>query len=671
MRHTLPELHDDVARLLKHRTVRRSHDARGRCARRATASAPRIFEALEAAQMALEVETTAREAIAQQEAEVVDALHRRTRQLEVARHEAVTATEAARDAERTLHDAELRFERTVRGANDGLFDWDLDHGDVYYSPRFGQIIGRDPDTMARTTEPWFEAIASSDLSTLQNAISDHLAGHTESVQCAFRLHSGTHAERWAQCHAVAVRDPDGTPRRLAGSLADITVMKQAESSLRRAAEHDPLTGLANRRLLTERLTEVCARAADDGAFRFAVLFLDFDRFKIINDTLGHHAGDDVLVSIAARLRELTPDGSTLGRLGGDEFVVIVPDLADDRDAVVCAERLVNAFALPHRIDGIEVTSTASIGVVVPDPRDLTPTDVLRNADIAMHRAKADGKARAVLFHPRMRDATIDRVRLEQDLHGAVERGELTVHYQPIVDLASGAPTGIEAFVRWTHPTRGLIGPDRFMRIAEETGLIVPIGTWVIEEACRQFGTWQRQSPHRRLQLHLNLAPAQVLHTDLIATLRAQLEAAALAPNALCLEIDESTLMQRGVTARPALHALGQLGVTLALDGFGTGEATLRCLDQLPITQLKLDRAFIRDLGQRRSMTAVTRSVIQLAHEIDIRVVAEGIETAQQLDVLQALECDAGQGFLFSRPVPAEDVAAFLAGPTPIDRPAAA
>ncbi|HEU4628594.1 MAG TPA: EAL domain-containing protein [Gemmatimonadaceae bacterium] len=438
-------------------------------------------------------------------------------------------------------------------------------------------------------------------------------------------------------------------------------LQQANSVLEQRivyqALHDSLTGLANRALFRQRVEHAAARAARGD--RIAVLFLDLDNFKAVNDSLGHAEGDRLLEAVAARLLQATRGCDTVARLGGDEFGVLLEGLVREADALVVVDRISSALRRPVRLQGREVMVSASIGVAhVEVGQDVE--QVLRNADLAMYRAKAAGRGGHQVFEPGMHAAVLQRLELEADLRRAVERGELQLVYQPIVELDGGRTTGVEALVRWQHPSRGLVAPPAFIPLAEETGLIVPIGRWVLAEACRQARRWQLDAPdNRTLTLSVNISGRQLLDPALTGDVATALADSGLDPALLTLEITESVLMQDTEATLATLHQLKTLGVRLAIDDFGTGYSSLSYLQRFPIDVLKIDKAFIDGVARGGSDAVLARTIVTLAGMLQLTTVAEGVEHAEQHSHLLALGCARGQGYLFARPLAADDVSRFL------------
>jgi diguanylate cyclase (GGDEF)-like protein len=469
--------------------------------------------------------------------------------------------------------------------------------------------------------------------------------------------------RWYQI--TMVRHGDG----IIATFGDVSGRKRTENELRHQAQHDALTNLPARSMLTDRLAQAITRAKRLPNYKFAVLFLDFDRFKIINDSLGHDVGDQLLIAISERLRanlrELdTParigDSHLPARLGGDEFVVLLDGIVDARDALLVAERLQQALSKPYILEGHEVISTASIGIVFSDGNYERPDDILRDADTAMYQAKSSGKARHVVFDEHMHSEVIQRLNLEKELRRAADQNEFSLNYQPIVSLETAQVRGFEALIRWNHPERGVISPAQFIGLAEELGLIVPIGEWVLREACMQLRRWQKECQGtRRLSMTVNLSKKQLTHPDLVSSVAGLIKDVGIKPSSLVLEITESTIMDTFDAITPILSELKEMGVLLAMDDFGTGHSSLGFLNLVPMDILKIDRSFINRTGNTRQHAAIIQSILQLAHAMEMEVVAEGVETEDQLALLQSLECNYCQGFLFSKPLPPDQAKAFI------------
>jgi diguanylate cyclase (GGDEF)-like protein/PAS domain S-box-containing protein len=464
---------------------------------------------------------------------------------------------------------------------------------------------------------------------------------------------------WALATVTLVRAPDGTPSYFFAQFQDITDRKSMEVELRRRALHDELTGLPNRTLFTDRLSHALATSRRRQSAT-GVIFLDLDNFKRVNDALGHAAGDLLLGSVAARLAGTMRESDTVARLGGDEFVVLCEDV-DKVQLRTVARRIVECLAPPFRLDDREVHVTASLGVVCAGP-DHTAEGLLRDADVAMYKAKEHGRGLVQHFDEQMREEAAARLDAETALRRAVETGEFCVHYQPIVSVATGVPVGAEALVRWDDPSRGLVSPADFIPMAEETGLIVPLGQWVLEEACRQIATWRRELPGaERYFVAVNLSARQLEVEGLVDVVRDAIESSGLPAAALHLEVTESVVMENVERSIEVLGALRNLGIRLAIDDFGTGYSSLSYLQRLPVDTLKIDRSFVRGLGVDGNDTSIAKAVATLGHSLDLNLVAEGVETDHQWAHLQEMDCDFAQGYRWSPPLDPDDFVAWRAG----------
>ncbi|HEU4454638.1 MAG TPA: EAL domain-containing protein [Longimicrobium sp.] len=442
---------------------------------------------------------------------------------------------------------------------------------------------------------------------------------------------------------------------------DITARRAVEDQLRHDALHDPLTALPNRHLFLERLARAVLQERRREDFLFAVLFLDLDRFKVVNDSLGHAVGDELLVAVAGRLRGCVRESDTVARFGGDEFAVLLDDIGAVEDALRCADRIQNALRSPVSLSGYEVFTSASIGIALSSTAYGRPDNLLRNADMAMYRAKSGGTGRHELFDRTMHALALTRLQMETDLRRGVERDEFSLHYQPIVSLRTGRIAGVEALLRWRHPERGWIPPHDFVPPAEETGLILPIGRRVVAEACRQLRAWQDAAPGAaRLSVSVNLSVKQFSQADLVDQVRAALADSGVDPRLLRLEVTESVLVDNLEAAAATLARLKGLGVQVYLDDFGTGYSSLSSLHRLPIDALKVDRSFVARIGTEPGGLAMARTVAIIARNLDLAVVAEGVETAEQLAELRALGCEYAQGFFFSPALPPDELATLLA-----------
>jgi diguanylate cyclase (GGDEF)-like protein/PAS domain S-box-containing protein len=477
----------------------------------------------------------------------------------------------------------------------------------------------------------------------------------------YRIVGADGGVRWVYEKGQGVFGPDGSVLWLDGAIFDVTERKLLQEQLAKQAFYDSLTGLANRALFHDRADHALARARRGGS-SIALLLIDLDRFKVINDSLGHHAGDEVLVAVAKRLLTSSRASDTVARLGGDEFVVLLEESITVDDAITVAKRILTILHEPLLFQGYEVTTGASIGIAFSSGSSPTSTDdLLRDADAAMYYAKGRGRGRYEVFEPSMHARVVQQLELTNELHRGLQHGEFVLHYLPIWELADRTLIGVEALVRWNHPSRGLLPPNDFIPAAEQTGSIVALGEWVFGEACRQVKAWNDAYPGRSLSLSVNVSARQLLDPDLVRRLRTALTDNELDPSSLTLEISEDALLQGGEETRLRLRDLKSLGVRLAIDDFGTGSSSLGYLRELPIDELKIDRTFVRRMvDDPTEGTNLVRAILGLARALHLEVVAEGIELSEQLDGLRESGCETGQGFFFATPVGADEIE-FLLG----------
>jgi diguanylate cyclase (GGDEF)-like protein/PAS domain S-box-containing protein len=557
-----------------------------------------------------------------------------------------------------LLDANERFRSAFEDAPIGIALASLD-GDILRANRaFGAIVGHAPeDLVGRTVDSLSHP---EDTLVGLNERRSVTTGSSEGYELEKRLVHADGRPVWVHVHVSGVRDSDGHPLYLIAQVQDVTEQRLMRERLAHAAIHDPLTGLPNRVLFLDRLTMALSRAARHGR-RVAVAFLDVDRFKLVNDGLGHAAGDELLRAVAERLVEAVRDEDTVARFGGDEFTILWETLEDDDEAVAVARRLLDVLRRPFELDGSPVYVTASIGVAVTDGHTPAAT-VLRDADTAMYTAKDAGRSRVEVFEGRAHSVVLENLRVINELHHALAHGEFRVHYQPIVDLVSGEPVGVEALVRWQHPTRGLLEPEQFIGAAEECGLVVPMGAWVLQEACRQVALWNRAAAaagKRPTEVNVNISPRQLASSEFVDAVRHTIAATGIDPSSLCLEITESTLMHDERAAAEVLGQLRRLGVRLCIDDFGTGYSSLSYLMHFPLDSLKVDRAFVDGLGEESDESVIVGAIVALAHSLGLMAVAEGVETPLALTELVRLGCDRVQGYLLGHPVPPDDLEAVL------------
>jgi diguanylate cyclase (GGDEF)-like protein/PAS domain S-box-containing protein len=572
--------------------------------------------------------------------------------------EDVTARRMAQDA---LRRSEERYALAALGSNGGLWEWDLVAERMYYSLRWAQILGLRESDLLGTPKEWFDRVHPRDVDLLQQEIAAHLSGQAPHFECEFRILHSDGAYRWVLSRGMARIGQGNTPERMAGSLEDITSRKRAEEQLMQGALYDGLTGLPNRALFLDRLRRAISRAQKTANGQYvSVLHLDIDRFKVINDSLGHEAGDELILAVGRALEESIHARDTLARLGGDEFAILMEGYQDINVFPRMAEQIVQRLTQPIRIRRQEVFVSLSIGIAVSERLQDHPDDLLRDAETAMYRAKSQGKGRHVVFNQGMHEFATAHLQLETSLRKAVEREEFCVYYQPILDIATGSVAGFEALVRWQNPTKGIVNPAVFIPLAEETGLIVEIGRQVLRESCRQFMSWRESSEAaRRMFLSVNLSVRQFTLPDIVDQIRAVLFDTGLPGECLKLEITESVILDSSSAASDKLNAMRDLGVQLSIDDFGTGYSSLSYLHQFPFDNLKIDRSFVSRMSDAPERAAIVRTIVHLAKSLSMDAIAEGIETQAQLSGLRAMGCRYGQGFLFSKPVPAPEAEALL------------
>lgn len=559
-----------------------------------------------------------------------------------------------------LRISEERYALAAKGSNDGLWDWDLHTGNIYFSERWQSILGYDYGTFKNTFQHWFEHIHKDDLQHVEITLSNHLEGLTEHFEHEHRMRHKDQEYLWVLVRGLAIRDADGKPYRMAGSLSDITRRKKSEEQLIHNALYDILTGLANRTLFSNRLSHAMQRLKRKQDSTFAILFLDLDRFKVVNDSLGHQVGDEILKTVAHRLELCTRPGDTVARLGGDEFVILLEGIQDIHDAEKVVERVQAEFNEPIQLQLHQVVHTsASIGIVMGSPAYDRPEEILRDADTAMYRAKSIGVGRHQIFDPSMHHHVLSQLHLENDLRRSLEANEFIIHYQPIVSLLTGQINALEALIRWQHPKNGLLQPNDFIWLAEETGLIVPIGDWVLRTVCEQISQWEL-SGLSKFRVAVNISAKQLLFDGFVDSVARIIDQTGVDPGVLELEITESAIMENLQTAKDVLHRLRDLGLQLALDDFGTGYSSLSYLQNFPVNKLKIDRSFINEADSNTENRDLVNAIINMAKSLSMDLVAEGVETHGQLEWLQNKSCQLGQGFLFSHPLSAGDIEKLLA-----------
>lgn len=560
-----------------------------------------------------------------------------------------------KQAEAALRESQENLAAAQHMTQLGSWEGHMETGEVTWSDELYRILGYAPGTVVPTQALFFEAVHPDDLPMVQAAMLASVTGRAP-FDLDHRIVQSNGNVRHVHAQSGFINDGAGKPVRIVGTIHDITERKALEAKLRRQALYDPLTQLPNRALFLDRLEQGIARAVRHQK-ALAVLFLDLDHFKIVVDSLGHEAGDHLLLAVAERLQVSVRSGDTVARLGGDEFTILLDQIVDLGAAIEAVERIQGELQMPFVLGEREVFVTASIGVsYLTAPDQTRPGDLLRDADLAMYRAKTNGRAQYALFEGGQHAPALERLELESDLRHAIKRNEFRVYYQPIIDLETGHICEVEALLRWNHPRHGLVSPAKFIPVAEETGLILPIGQWVLEEACRQVRVWQSEfctpSP---LRLSVNLSARQFQHPRLAADIARTLAETGLSAESLKLEITESVAMHQADATIATLRELKQLGLYLAIDDFGTGYSSLAYLKRFPIDTLKIDRSFVDQLEHRAEDMAIVRAITNLAQTLGLTVTAEGIETEGQALLLRQVGSDFGQGYHFARPLPPEQM----------------
>lgn len=562
-------------------------------------------------------------------------------------------------AEEALRESAERYALAVSGANDGVWDWNIAKDSVYFSPRWKAMLGYQDADIGDDLAEWFNRVHPADIEGLKTALYAHLEGAADHFVHEHRIHTKSSGYLWVLSRGLAVRDETGTAYRMAGSLTDISTRKRAEEQLLHDAMHDSLTGLPNRGLFLDRLDLALRQHRRDEDRLFAVLFFDLDRFKHVNDSLGHSTGDELLMSVTHRLKKFLRPGDTLARFGGDEFAVLLTDVTSVTDATHVAVRIHELLSQPFIVCGHEVLTSASVGIALGSNRYERPEEVLRDADLAMYRAKSAGKACYEIFDNALYEHEMGAVRLESELRRAVEREEFLMHYQPIVSLDSGRIVGLEGLLRWNHPEQGLMGPHGFLPLAEEKDIIVPIEWWALSETCRQMRRWQESFPaDPPLYVSINIPGKLFVQSGMAQRIRAILDESGLAPESLRLDITENAIMNHGDLALARLRELRELGIQVHVDDFGTGYSSLTYLQRFSYQALKIDRSFVSGLDTGGGRTVV-KTVVTLGQTLGMDVIAEGVETEEQLRQLREMSCPQAQGYWFSHPLDSAGVESLL------------
>ncbi|MCZ6773340.1 MAG: EAL domain-containing protein [Proteobacteria bacterium] len=567
---------------------------------------------------------------------------------------------ARHEAEASRRESEERYALAVAGARDGIWDWDLERDRIYYSPRWLSMLKLSVNDANSSPGTWLNRVHTEDRAGLRKALYAHLEEGTEHFEHEFRMKNGPGNYVWVLSRGVAVRNAEGRATRIAGSLTDISDRKSAEAMLIHEALHDPLTGLPNRNLFLDRLDLACKQFKRDHRRTFGVLFMDLDRFKSINDRLGHSAGDALLIEFGKRLSMFLRPGDSVARLGGDEFAILLMEINGLSEATLVAERVRELLSQKFIIEDKELFVTASIGIALSDPSYERPEDLLRDADVAMYRTKNRQAGSYAVFDNLMHETALQRLEIETDLRSALTKNELATHYQPIVSLDQMRVIGFEALLRWFHPVRGLIAPDDFIPLAEENGMIGPISWWVMREACRQMRAWQTSDPVLEdLSISVNVSTRLFSEPDFETRTAAILEETGLPAHLLHLEITENALLDHKEETIRILNALKDMGVKLHLDDFGTGYSSLSYLNLFSYDTLKIDRCFVSPSNGTIQDGRIIDALISLGHALDMEVIAEGVETQEQAQRLRELDCHIAQGYWFSKPLSSDSAGELL------------
>jgi diguanylate cyclase (GGDEF)-like protein/PAS domain S-box-containing protein len=551
--------------------------------------------------------------------------------------------DALEHVKRDLEETKTRYALAATGANDGLWDWNLKDKSVFYSPRWYTLLGQ-PEVREATIDTWLSRIHADDRERVESHLNNHLEGHSRHFESEHRLLHQDGSYRWMLVRGKAVRDEHDQPIRMAGSLTDMSSRGM----------FDTLTGLPNRSLLMDRLMHAIRRHGRENS-RSAVFVMDLNRFKVVNDSLGHYVGDLLLTEVSNRLQGVLRAGDTVARLGADEFVVLLENIHAEADLLQVIDRLERTLAQPFNVNGHEIRTGCSLGIVPDLALYSKAEEVLRNAEIAMYSAKASGKLYA-FFEAAMFTEVISQRQTEIGLKAALEHKEFFLLYQPIISLSTNQVQGFEALLRWRHPERGVVSPAEFIPVAEETGLIVPLGAWVLREACEQMSRLQQETTHTFMSV--NVSARQLEQADFVRQVKTVLQETGLRANRLKLEITESAVIANPKLVKAVLTKLKELGVHICMDDFGTGYSSLSHLHVLPLDTLKIDRSFIRELQNDASSLAIVRTMTELARSLGIEVVSEGVEHAEQAELLKDLNCAYAQGYLYSQPVPLEEAKGF-------------
>ncbi len=550
--------------------------------------------------------------------------------------------------QKALRKSRERFELAALGSDDGLFDWNMETDEVYYSPRWNEMMGIPGHSSDADISVWLGRVHPDDRKSLETALNKHFSVEGSKFDTEVRMRHSDGSFRWMLCRGKAIRNQLGEPTRMAGSFTDVTRDKIS----------DPLTGLTSRLFFVECVRRALNRYIRNTENCFSVLFFDLDNFKLINDSLGHQAGDELLIAFAQILKQNFRDCEvTISRLGGDEFAVLF-EMGEVPDSVV--ERLIQNLGRPVRAsEGRELFVTTSVGIAHASNRVLTPDDIVREADTAMYHAKSNGKNSYCTYDPRMHEKVTHRLEMATQVRRGVLQNEFCVYFQPFVELKTGKVVALEALCRWNHPEQGLLAPVKFMEIAEENNLMIPIGHTIIQQACMLFAEWKHTSPEfENIRLSVNVAGKQIPNAHFFDDVIKILNDTKLEPRCLQLELTETTLMDNPVVATQLVTRLREHHISVAIDDFGIGYSSLAYLHRLPVDLLKIDRSFVHDMCEHDNSLTIVKAVVTLARGLGLGICAEGIETPEQEAMLISMGCTYGQGYYYSKPMSSEDARQF-------------
>jgi diguanylate cyclase (GGDEF)-like protein/PAS domain S-box-containing protein len=560
-----------------------------------------------------------------------------------------------------LQVSEERYSLVAHGANDGLWDWDYANERVYFSPRWKSMIGFDENSIGSDPQEWISRIHPDDKSSVITELEAHKNGKTSHFESEYRIKNAAGSYRWMMCRSLAVRDEDNIAYRMTGSQSDITDRKIAEAKLVFDAFHDALTGLPNRILFLERLNHCIELSSRRKSYSFAVLYLDLNRFKVVNDSLGHLLGDRLLIEIGSRIKHVVRKGDTLSRLGGDEFAILCEEIEDISMATSLADRIQNELQKPVDLDGQKVVVGCSIGITESSIGYERPEDMLRDADTAMYRAKLHDGSRYEIFDQTMHEKAMNVLQVETDLRQALAAQQFDIYYQPIVEIEEEVVSGFEALVRWEHPRRGMLLPADFIDVAIDSRLIVQLGRWVMAQACRQMQAWKEQWEEAKdWTISVNLSAPELAQPDLVTAINDIIDESGLNPIYLKLEVTESSLIKNSGHALQTMNTLRARGIHLTIDDFGAADSSFSYLHDYPFDELKIDRTFISELDSRSDKQKIVNSIVSLAHNLGMTVVAEGSASGAIYENLRDAACEYAQGFSIMEPKTASEITRSIA-----------